>query len=409
MPTRPSVPALITPTKRNKKWTRGHWARLGVQVLFLLLTAYSIIRHRFGEAAGLAGPANQAPSVDALSPFGGLETLWTWIQTGTTLKHLHLSDLVLLVAVLVLVLLMGSAFCGWICPFGTAQEYIYRLRTRLIPWKITIPRKVDSLLRNGRYIVLALVLLATYSAGEFIFGDYCPWKAAWDVGSAEIAIGGLIVLGLVVVGGLLVERAWCRYACPLGAVVGIANKWTPVKLRRSETSCTACNLCSRRCPLDIDITAVNTVTDTTCNRCLECVDACPKPAALELKAGWWQKARSFKGWAYGLTAAAIFGGVIGISMLTGDWVSSAVAEKPQAAANGWVDPEEIKGWRSLQDVVSIWGVPPEVLYRALELDPSTPVETKIKDLETHITAAGVLTDRTFVVEIVKKWQRGELK
>jgi len=405
---KPYVPDLVALIKLKKKWTRTQWTRLGVQLLFMILTAYGIIRHRINEAAGLAGPSNEAPSVDSLSPFGGLETLWTWVRTGTTLNHLHLSDLVLLVAVLVLALLLGASFCGWICPFGTIQEYLYKLRIRLVPYKISLPRKIDNILRYGRYVVLGLVLFATYGAGEFIFGAYCPWKAAWDIGSAEIAIGGLVVLGLVVVGGLLVERAWCRYACPLGAVLGIANKLTPVKLRRSETACTSCQLCSKKCPLEIEITAVTTVSDTTCNRCLECVDSCPKHEALALKLGWWERAKSFKGWAYGFAAAAVFGGVIGIAMMTGNWVSYAVAAPPKVTETGMVDPEEIKGWRPLQDIIGLWKIPQDILYREMELDPSTPPSTKVKDLEAHLTQAGVPTDRTFVVEVVKKWQRGEL-
>jgi ferredoxin len=400
---RAQQPNLLMPIRLKRKQTPTQWLRLGTQILFLVLTAYAIIRHRMGEAAGLSGPANQSPSVDALSPMGGLETLWTWVSTGQTLSHLHLSDLVLLAAAVVLVLALGPVFCGWICPFGALQEWLYRLRTRLLPWKVTVPERMDRILRYGRYAVLAVVLVATYSAGAFLFGDYCPWKAIWHVGSTELTIGGAIVLGLVVLGGLLAERAWCRYACPLGAFLGIFNKLTPVRLRRTEPVCSACGLCSRKCPLDLDIATVDVVTDTTCNRCLECVDSCPTPEALAIKVA----GRPVKPLVYGALAGAIFGGVILLSQATGTWQATAAAVAPQAdAATGMADPQEIKGWRTLQEVTDLWGIPQEVLYRELGLDPAvTPPSTALKDLEGMTKPDGTVIDRLYVVDLVTRWRR----
>lgn len=397
---------LITPIRLKQKWTRTQWVRLAVQLLFLALTTGAIIRHRINEATGLAGPEIGAPSVDALSPMGGLETLWTWVSTGTLLRHLHMSDLILLGATVLLVFLLGPVFCGWICPFGTLQEWLYRLRTRFLPWKFTVPPKLDRVLRYGRYLVLGLVLFATYSAGEFIFGDYCPWKAVWDLGGTELAIGGGIVLGLVVAGGLLAERAWCRYACPLGAFLGIFNKLTPVRLRRTAAACTSCNLCNRKCPMDLEIAGVDAVTDTTCNRCLQCVDSCPRPEALEVKAA----GRSIKGWVYGVLAAGIFGGVILLSMATGTWEAYASDRAPATdEASGMLSTEEIRGWRSLHQVIDLWGIPQDLLYREMGLDASTPTSTLLKELEGRVNQQGVPVDTTFVRDLVGRWQRGEVR
>lgn len=398
---------MLSRIRLKRTWTKTQWTRLAVQLLFLVVTAYALIRHRINSAAGLSGPSNPAPGVDSLSPFGGLETMWSYVTTGQLLKHIHFSDLILFGAAVLLVLLLGSAFCGWICPFGAIQEWLYRLRAKLVPWKITIPQRVDRVLRYGRYVVLALILFATYSAGEMIFGDYCPWRAAWELGSEEIAIGGAIVLGLVVVGGLLVERAWCLYACPLGAVLGVANKLTPVKLRRTDSACKACGICNKRCPLNINVDSVAAVTDTTCNRCLECVDSCPKDEALDVKAG----RRRIAGPVYGLLVAGIFGGVILLSMATGVWEATAQAKPPTPdAATGLVSSAELKGWRTLQEVTDVWGVPSEVLYRELGTDPaSLPPSTQIKQLEGKTRADGTVLDRVFVQSVIDRYRAGELK
>lgn len=390
---------MITRISGKRKWTSTQWMRLLVQIGFFAVTAFAIVRHRINSAQGLDGPRNPAPGVDSLSPFGGLETLWKWATTGDLLSHIHVSDLILFGASALLVLLLGAAFCGWICPFGAILEWLYRLRAKVLPWKFTIPPKVDQVLRYGRYVVLALVLLATYTAGSLVFGDYCPWRAAWNLGSEEIAIGGALVLGLVVGAGLFVERAWCRYACPLGAVLGLANKIAPVKLRRAEATCSSCRLCSRRCPLDLQIDRVARVTDTTCNRCLECADACPKPETLELKAG----ARPVRGWIFGLVAAAIFGGAILLSQATGLWQATAEA-KVELAATGVPSTEEIKGWRTMQELTDLWKIPKAELYARLGLDPAMdPQTTQIKHLEGKVAPDGQTIDRTYVKGVVDQW------
>jgi ferredoxin len=379
--------------------------------LFLAVTASAIIRHRIGEAQGLTGPQNGAPSVDALSPMGGVETLWTWVTRGQLISHVQASDLVLLLASIILVLLMGSAFCGWICPLGAIQEWLSRIRQRFIPWRITVPDKLDRILRYGRYVVLALILFTTYSAGELVFGDYCPWRATAHLGSAEVAIGGVVILGLLVVANLFVERAWCRYACPLGAILGVSNKLTPVKLARNDSVCSACGLCSKQCPVGIDITRQAAITDTTCIRCLECVDSCPKPEALGTEAGWARWTTRVKGWVYGILVVAIFGGVILVSQATGHWQSTATAAAPQpSAATGLVDPLEIKGWRSLQEVSDIYGIPWTILYRELGLGPDTdPAATKAKDLEGKVAPNGTAIDVTYLRTLVAGWQAGDVK
>ncbi|HYG60572.1 MAG TPA: 4Fe-4S binding protein, partial [Symbiobacteriaceae bacterium] len=211
---------------------------------------------------------------------------------------------------------------------------------------------------------------------------------------------------LVVGGGLLVDRAWCRYACPLGGFLGLFNKLTPVRLRRSETACSNCNLCNRICPMDLKIANVDAVSDTTCNRCLECVDSCPRPEALQVQAG----RKPLKGWAYGLLAGTIFGGVILLSMATGTWEASAAGREPVVdSATQQLSTEDIRGWRTLKEIIDLWGVPQEVLYREMGLDASTPTSTQLKQLEGHTNAQGLVVNTGFVRDLVGRWQRGELK
>ncbi|NTU85070.1 MAG: 4Fe-4S binding protein [Chloroflexales bacterium] len=65
-------------------------------------------------------------SPEAFCPFGGLETLYTYLSSGgRTISHTHLSNLALLLAVAVTAVVARGAFCGWLCPFGSIQEWVH--------------------------------------------------------------------------------------------------------------------------------------------------------------------------------------------------------------------------------------------------------------------------------------------
>ena len=138
--------------------------RRAVQIGFVAY-AFSIGLRHFIVGGGSSG----APSLDAFCPFGAVESLWSWITTGTFLRTTNTANLVILVAVLASALLMGRAFCGWMCPLGAVQDWIARLgswltggrlkkrKKGLIP--VDLPPVLDKPLRYLKYVVLALSLI----------------------------------------------------------------------------------------------------------------------------------------------------------------------------------------------------------------------------------------------------------
>ena len=85
-------------------------------------------------------------SPEAYCPFGGLETLYKYITSGRNfVSHVHLSNVVLLIAVLTVALLFRSAFCGWICPLGFIQDIFNRFSKFLQRYIPEMKRVVSSL------------------------------------------------------------------------------------------------------------------------------------------------------------------------------------------------------------------------------------------------------------------------
>jgi hypothetical protein len=92
-------------------------ARRAVQMLVLGVVSV-LAANRWAAAA--SGPAVTSP--EAVCPFGGLETLATFLTTGVFVPHVHAANLVLAIAVLLLALVARGAFCGWVCPLGFLQD-----------------------------------------------------------------------------------------------------------------------------------------------------------------------------------------------------------------------------------------------------------------------------------------------
>ncbi len=234
-------------------------------------------------------------SPEAYCPFGGLESLYTFFTNGTTLSHLHTSNIIILGLILIITLFFRSGFCGWLCPFGTFQDLVRKLGAfigslslikplnkklkEFIKKRENVFYQLDKYLRYFKYLVLLWAVLGAVYYVDLVFRDYDPFVALITVAELESYVG-LAILGLVIVLSLFIERPWCRYACPLGATIGIIGKLSPMRVKRDENLCINCNLCSKSCPMNIDVAKTNHVKSLDCNQCMVCIDHCPVEGAL---------------------------------------------------------------------------------------------------------------------------------
>ena len=296
-----STPSLTTKSQRVKPRLRGWRSLLThrtlrrlVQLGFALFILAVTVRHVIvGEDSGIV-----TASPEAYCPFGGLETLYKYLSSGGSfVAHTHLSNVVLLVAVLVTAVLARSAFCGWVCPLGFIQDLVASLsaflrkrfpkfRRAMTSLKVGGQRLafLDRYLRLVKYGVLAWAVIGAAVYGVMVFRDYDPWSALINI--AEFSFTpGLVVLGITLVASFFVSRPWCRYACPLGAASGLLGKLSPFYLKREAAACTVCKVCTTACPMGLPVHSATTIQSADCNGCLECVGACPRVGALELKLG----------------------------------------------------------------------------------------------------------------------------
>ncbi len=275
--------------KSNRFFRNKIWVRRLVQIFFFGLIALIAVNHTLAESGG-GIPILSSASLHALCPFGGVVTIYQYITQGSFVQKIHESSFILMIVGFLLAVLFGPVFCGWVCPLGTIQEWFAGLGRKIFGKKRYnhfIPIKIDNILRYARYGVLAWVIYMTAVTGKLIFADIDPYFALFNFWTSEVAVGGLIVLGVTLVASLFVERPWCKYACPYGAVLGVFNLFRVFGIKRQESTCKMCSLCDVHCPMNINVSSKSVVRDHQCISCLECTSEayCPVDSTVVFAAG----------------------------------------------------------------------------------------------------------------------------
>lgn len=261
--------------------------RTSIQSIFFILVLLISINHQL-EEKGLSIPLIASASLHSICPFGGVVSIYSVFTEGVFIQKIHESSFVMLGIVIFLGILFGPIFCGWVCPLGSVQELIGSLGRKIFKSKYNrfIPYKFDKYLRFLRYLVLIWVVYVTAHTVELKFLNVDPYHALFNFWTSEVAIGGLIVLSITLLASLFVERPWCKYLCPFGALLGLTNFISIFKIRRSVATCISCKKCNNSCPMNIEISDKKAVINHQCIRCLECTSeiSCPIDDTLMLKA-----------------------------------------------------------------------------------------------------------------------------
>jgi polyferredoxin len=186
--------------------------------------------------------------------------------------------------------LSGRAVCGWACPIGLLQRItgkVPRKIKKLFPVTRKIGQsKIEPFFRYIKYVLLIGLVVVTPIFIGFMFTDVCP--IGYLVGSIPISAlnpGGFspneffyMALGIFILFLILIftiERGWCRYFCPIGAMLAPFNKISALKVTVNKDECVHCNLCSNEaCPMGIDVP--NMDRDPECILCGKCIEACPR-------------------------------------------------------------------------------------------------------------------------------------
>ncbi len=211
-------------------------------------------------------------------PFGGVETMYAWFIGGNSLCATGITNLFAFGAILLSLVLLRRAFCSHACPIGTVSEWTNDLARRW-GWKPKrVPRGLDAVLSLLKYAGLVVIVWLTWVAAELIFRGFCPAYALLGRHGEDITMWAYVVGGGTVLLSLFVTLPFCRWLCPLAAVMNPISRFGLVRVTRDESSCVSCGKCARACPMGIPVDEAPVVTQARCTACGTCVDACPTHA-----------------------------------------------------------------------------------------------------------------------------------
>jgi ferredoxin-type protein NapH len=211
-----------------------------------------------------------------VSPLEGLESI-------LTAKFFYMPSLVGMVVPVVTALLMGRVFCSWMCPI----EFLSLLTDKLLGLLPKVGDKLkyrpDLIRLPKRTLWFALVaeLLLTMVLGYPLFVWWSPpglvgreimFYAFYKIITVEVFI---VIFVLLL--NLPTRRFFCRYLCPLGALLALIGKKRQLVLRFHEEKCVNCGLCDKKCPMGISPSKGECQT-VYCWNCFECYETCPTKA-----------------------------------------------------------------------------------------------------------------------------------
>ena len=190
----------------------------------------------------------------------------------------------MLLATVPATVLVGRFFCGFFCSFGAVQDLLWlgshRLRA-LFPGKRNL-KKADRIFRFAKYAVLFYFIIFIWSgvtavktAGPWqVFGQYVSF-GHWPGLKPLLSVGGVLLL-LIFIGSLFVQRFFCRYFCPMGAIYSLISQASFLKIDKPRDGCGKCHLCTSKCTMGMDLTKKDRIAGGECISCQKCVSWCPK-------------------------------------------------------------------------------------------------------------------------------------
>lgn len=184
-----------------------------------------------------------------------------------------------LVAVPLLGALIGKRwYCSWVCGCGGLAN------TMGEPWR-HLSDKSSAAWKFEKISVYSVLGISFFLTGLLFYSWFTKSKApevvqfqTWYGLIVGSILSGAVGTGLYPLGG---TRVWCRFFCPMAALLGITQRaGRRFHIRVKEDMCISCGLCSKYCEMGIDVRAYaqrnESFTRASCVGCGICSEVCPR-------------------------------------------------------------------------------------------------------------------------------------
>jgi polyferredoxin len=292
------------------------WLRRGTQTAFLLLFLYLFLQTVYH-------PINQAGGhVTLFFDLDPLVMLTVWAAA-----HAVVSAMLLSLVTLIVTVFFGRWFCGWVCPFGTLHNFFTALRGAKAKAKLEAGGYTSW--QRSKYYVLAFFLggaligsnlvgwldpfsffyrsmaAAIFPVVNLVIQKLFGWIYQVNPGVGKVRLTAAtepvyeilrryflaveqphyfwslmigLLFGAVLALNFFRARFWCRYICPLGALLGVAGKNPVLRLATDSAVCNDCRLCLVDCQGGANPQGKEPWKPAECFYCWNCHSDCPSEA-----------------------------------------------------------------------------------------------------------------------------------
>ncbi len=191
------------------------------------------------------------------------------------LTHLNKRFIIPVITIIILTLIFGRFFCGWVCPLGTLIDLLdYVLK----PIRNIINKKTD--IKGARFLklfnryppswlILGIILITIFTPAA-VLQIFHP--NIWIIRIFSLSTAGIVFLFVLIIFALILRRFWCRFLCPLGAFYGLLSSISIIKLNISN--CSRCKICDQ-CPMGAADYTKGRIYNHQCILCFDYEYRCP--------------------------------------------------------------------------------------------------------------------------------------
>lgn len=215
-----------------------------------------------------------------ISIFSSIGAIYMAIIHGTFSIAEQAWNIVLTAGIMIITFIWGRFFCGFFCSFGAMQDLLWFGGKRM-PKKIKVSEKADRVLKLLKYAVLLFMVIGVWTFSVTgttlwspwtIFGMYATFKG-FPSGEYLLSIGGALLL-VIIIGSFFIERFFCKYLCPLGAIYSVISRFRIFRIKKPASSCGNCRLCTSKCSMSVPMYKHDSIRDGECINCMKCTTVC---------------------------------------------------------------------------------------------------------------------------------------
>jgi len=183
-----------------------------------------------------------------------------------------------------------GAYCGWVCSCGALAETMGDAHRQKMPhgpfWNRM--NMVGQAILAAAFILLGFRIVSWAWPESAVGATAARWYngllSNWSFFGVQVNYYHVVdtfLAGIIGVGMYFwfSGRVWCRFACPLAALMHIYTRFSRYRIFPDKPKCISCNVCTSVCHQGIDVMNFANkglpMEDPECVRCSACVQECP--------------------------------------------------------------------------------------------------------------------------------------